>query len=73
MGCQKEIEKKTVEMRAGYMLAVKLNQPTMYKGISTCFNWAIKESIERNQPSVWETPLEPNHDRVEVFTWSLVY
>lgn len=63
MGCQKEIAKKIVEKQAGYMLAVKLNQPTMYEEISTYFDWALKDPIERNQLSVWEAPMELDHDR----------
>lgn len=63
MGCQKEIAKKIVEKQAGYMLAVKQNQPTMYEEMSTYFNWALSNSTERGQLSIWEAPKELDHDR----------
>ena len=63
MGCQKEIAKKIIEKQAGYLLAVKLNQPTLYEEISEYFEWAINDPTEKEQLSIWESSKELDHDR----------
>ena len=63
MGCQKEIAKKIIDREASYMLAVKLNQPTMYEDISAYFDWAVKDPTENGQLSIWESAKELDHDR----------
>ena len=63
MGCQKEIAKKIVEKQASYLLAVKLNHPTMYEEISEYFNWALNDPTEKGQLSIWESPKELEHNR----------
>lgn len=63
MGCQKEIAKKIVEKQAGYLLAVKLNHPTMYEEISEYFDWALNNPAEKGQLSIWESPKELEHNR----------
>ena len=42
MGCQREIVKKIVEKDADYVIAVKKNQPSLYKQIEQLFKQAIK-------------------------------
>ena len=63
MGCQKEIAKKIVEKQASYLLAVKLNHPTLYEEISEYFDWALKNPTEKSQLSIWESPKELEHNR----------
>ena len=46
MGCQKEIAKTIIENEADYVLAVKDNQPTLYKEIVESIDDAIElESV----------------------------
>ncbi|AFY91553.1 ISAs1 family transposase [Chamaesiphon minutus] len=42
MGCQREIVKKIVEKDADYVIAVKKNQPTLYKQVKQLFKQAIE-------------------------------
>ena len=48
MGCQKEIARTIIENEANYVLAVKLNQPTLHEEIKEYFEWAREDSIEKN-------------------------
>lgn len=63
MGCQRDIAKKIVDKNAGYLLAVKQNQPTMYEEIESYFLWALENDTERGQLSIWESPKELEHNR----------
>ena len=42
MGCQREIVKKIVKKEADYVIAVKKNQPSLYKQVEQLFKQAIK-------------------------------
>ena len=47
MGCQKTIAKEIVAREASYILAVKMNQPTLYEEMKTYFEWAVHDETER--------------------------
>jgi predicted transposase YbfD/YdcC len=67
MGCQKDIAKKIIENEANYVLAVKLNQPTLYKEIKEYFDWARENPIEKKHLDVHkETTFD--HGRMVVYT-----
>lgn len=47
MGTQKDISKKIIkENEADYVLALKLNQPTLYQDVSDYFQLALKENFK---------------------------
>ena len=65
MGCQKEIAAKIIERRADYILALKENQPTLYKGTLEYVDW-----VEKDRPSDiiydrWVSRVEKEHGRIE--------
>ena len=65
MGCQSEIAAKIRKKKADYILAVKENQPSLYRDIADYF-----ESIEHDRPTVlpddvWQGGLEKDHGRIE--------
>ena len=49
MGCQVDIAKLIVEEGANYVLALKLNQQTLYEMVDEYFVWARKDPIEQKQ------------------------
>jgi predicted transposase YbfD/YdcC len=71
MGCQKEIAKKIVSKKAGYVLAVKGNQGKLHEQIQEFFDDAIKLAF---QDMVYEKiqTLEKDHGRTEQRTYYLV-
>jgi predicted transposase YbfD/YdcC len=67
MGCQKDIAKKIIEGEANYVLAVKLNHPTLYEEIKEYFDWAREDSIEKKHLDVYkETTFD--HGRMVAYT-----
>jgi len=54
MACQKEIAKTIIENEANYVLAVKLNQPTLYEEINEYFAWAREDPIEKKKLDVYQ-------------------
>jgi len=67
MGCQKDIAKKIIENEANYVLAVKLNQPTLYEEIKAYFDWARVDPIEKKHLDVYkETTFD--HGRTVTYT-----
>ena len=63
MGCQREICKKIVEKEANYVLAVKMNQPTLYEEINEYFQWAVDDKIESKVLSQYHIS-EKGHGRI---------
>jgi predicted transposase YbfD/YdcC len=62
MGCQKEIQKKIIEKKADYCLALKKNQPQLHEDIS------LFMSDEKNFNAAFEQDqtIEKDHGRVEI-------
>ncbi len=67
MGCQKEIARKITEKDANYLLALKLNQPTLYREVEEYFDWAVQDNIERDTLSRYEST-EKEHGRISIRT-----
>lgn len=53
MGCQTAIAEKIIEEEAIYLLAVKLNQQSLYEAIDEYFKWARTDPVEKNRMSVY--------------------
>jgi predicted transposase YbfD/YdcC len=64
MGCQREIAKTIFDSRAGYVLQVKDNQPTMHKEIAEYFNSEIGDSLQPS-PSTTLSTIDKDHGRLE--------
>lgn len=64
MGCQTEIAEAILEAKAGYVLAVKKNQPTLYEGIDWHFFYQAHANDPRIQVSRHATQ-EKAHGRQE--------
>jgi predicted transposase YbfD/YdcC len=64
MGCQTEIAEKIIDAKADYVLAVKENQKTLYKGISWFFLTQREQGFARVRVSRHETH-EKGHGREE--------
>ena len=65
MGCQKEIVKQIVQKQADYVIAVKLNQKTLYEDIESLFKKAIRQRFEGFNASTYSTK-EFAHGREEI-------
>jgi predicted transposase YbfD/YdcC len=65
MGCQREIVKKIVEKDADYVIAVKKNQPSLYKQIEQVFKQAIKTEGKDLKMSAFSSK-EINRGREEI-------
>jgi len=63
MGCQWAIAQKIIGKSANYLLAVKMNQPTMFQEIEEYFRWAREDPIEKKQLAKYELP-EKSHGRI---------
>ena len=63
MGCQRRVCDKIIEKEADYVLAVKMNQPTLYEEINEYFQWAIGDEIESKILSQYEIA-EKGHGRI---------
>jgi predicted transposase YbfD/YdcC len=63
MGCQRKISEKIIGKEADYILAVKMNQPTLYEEIEAYFQWALDDKIESKVLSQYETA-EKGHGRI---------
>ena len=68
MGCQTQIAEKIVASGADYVLAVKGNQPTLYKGIVEFFLNHLEDDFARVQVSRYQTE-EHGHGRDETRTY----
>ncbi|MEM9369311.1 MAG: ISAs1 family transposase [Planctomycetota bacterium] len=68
MGCQTAIAEKIRKQDAHYVLAVKQNQPTLYKGIEQFFEDHLSDEFQRHQARKHETN-ERSHRRDERRTY----
>ena len=72
MGCQKAITKKIIDKGADYVIAVKENQPTLYRDIIT----HIDESLEKSQTNKniidYHETSESGHGRKEIRRYYIV-
>ena len=64
MGCQTEIAQAIVDAKADYVLAVKLNQPTLHNGIQDYFDEHLEDDFAGEQVSRYTTE-EQGHGREE--------
>ena len=64
MGCQKSIAKKIIKKEADYLLAVKGNQPNLYKELIDIFE-KIKTPEFEHYTYQTETEVDKDHGRVE--------
>jgi len=71
MGCQTEIAKKIVDLKGGYVLAVKGNQPKLHEELKDFFDFALKEKFADLKYEVFQT-VEKDHARIETRTYYLV-
>ena len=70
MGCQKIIAEKIVEKKADYLLAVKNNQPNLYKDIDILFS-SVDCGILPVESQEYQT-IDKAHGRLETRTYSLL-
>jgi len=68
MGCQTEIAAQIVARGADYVLAVKGNQPTLWKGIEQFFLEHLEDDFARTKVSRYETD-ERGHGREDTRTY----
>lgn len=64
MGCQKKIAKKIIKKGADYILAIKGNQPNLYKEVVDLFE-KVKTPEFEHYVFQTETELDKDHGRVE--------
>lgn len=69
MGCQREIARTILAKEAHYMLAVKMNQPTLHDEIDEYFKWAMHDSIEKTKLDIYD---EISGDHGRVTKWNAV-
>jgi len=70
MGCQKAIAEKIVEKKADYLLAVKNNQPNLYKDIDMLFS-SVDSGTLPIEIREYQT-IDKAHGRLETRTYSLL-
>lgn len=64
MGCQREIANKIVEKKAGYLLALKGNQPMMHEAVTDYFDTALANNFKAVPYDRHET-VDCGHGRIE--------
>jgi len=64
MGCQTEIAKEIIKAGADYVLAVKVNQPTLHQGIKAFFDDHFEDDFARSKVRRYDTQ-EKGHGREE--------
>jgi predicted transposase YbfD/YdcC len=65
MGCQVEIARKIIHVKADYCLAAKGNQPTLHQGIVDFFSDHLEDDFARVKVRRYETK-EKGHGRKEI-------
>ena len=65
MGCQTKIAAKIVECGADYILALKGNQPTLFREAAQYFEWIVAEHPAGIFYDRWISPVEKDHGRIE--------
>jgi len=68
MGCQTAIAEAIVAKEANYVLAVKMNQPTLCQETTDYFTWATEDEIEKKKLDRFELT-EKGHGRI--CTWTV--
>ncbi len=63
-GCQKNIAKQIIDSQGDYVLALKLNHPTLYKQVEGLFNDHLADDFARIPASHYEEQ-EKGHGRIE--------
>ncbi len=71
IGCQREIVKKIVERDADYVIAVKKNQPSLYKQVEQLFKQAIKTNGDSLNMSDFSSK-ETNRGREETRNYLMI-
>jgi predicted transposase YbfD/YdcC len=71
IGCQREIVKKIIERDADYVIAVKKNQPNLYKQVEQLFKQAIKTNGDSLNMSNF-TSKETNRGREETRNYLMI-
>lgn len=66
MGCQKDITQKIVDGGGDYVIAVKENQPTLYKEVIACIDDAIEESQAKKGLIDYHETTDVSHGRQEI-------
>lgn len=69
MGCQKSIAEKIIEKKSDYLLAVKNNQPKLYKDIDILFSSIDSDTFPVEIPE-YQT-IDKSHGRLETRTYSI--
>ncbi len=72
MSCQKDIVKKIISKDADYILSLKGNQPTMEKEVKAYFDDLSQNPEENRKATIWTSPMEKNHGRIEKRTVTVV-
>lgn len=65
MGCQKKIAEQVLAQGGDYILALKENQPDLYKSVSTLFAPALRTGKLRGMKHDYARTLEKGHGRLE--------
>jgi predicted transposase YbfD/YdcC len=65
MGCQKEIAEEVRKKKAGYVLAVKENQPTLYEEVREYFEYLDERGEKELPEDIWRSEVEKDHGRIE--------
>jgi predicted transposase YbfD/YdcC len=65
MGCQTAIAEKIRENQADYLLAVKQNQPLLFKDIREYFEYLNERVCPDTAADQWTGELEKDHGRIE--------
>jgi predicted transposase YbfD/YdcC len=65
MGCQTKIAERIVKGKAGYVLALKGNQPNLLENISGFFETELAHNF-RNAPHQYKRTVDKDHGRLEV-------
>jgi predicted transposase YbfD/YdcC len=72
MGCQKEVARQIVDQGGRYVLAVKENQPTLYRDVARCFEEALEGDFVGLRYDQFARE-EQGHGRREERTYTVIY
>jgi predicted transposase YbfD/YdcC len=73
MGCQKEIARQIRLSNGHYVLAVKENQPTLYRDIQNCFLKALDTDFQGVRYERFEEKPTKGHGRQESRSYTVIY
>jgi predicted transposase YbfD/YdcC len=72
MGCQKEIAEQIVERKGDYLLALKENQPTLFRQVEELFGKALDEDFRGRQSYAVCSTSEKGHGREELRVYQVL-